>query len=211
LPARVLSWIYTHPVALPPRKHLETEGGQTVEGLYFLVSLVRALRARHVFEIGTFNGVTAWALAENMDGGNLRTLDLPPERGPALDVEKSDHTTREAFEEHLYKQLEHRSQIAQLWGDSATFDFSPWYRECDVVYVDGAHSEPYVRSDTGHAFELLAPGGVIVWDDYWRQVHGVPAVLNELARERRLYRVPSTRLVVYLDPGCALMDALPDH
>ncbi|MGH2735281.1 MAG: hypothetical protein ACRDKZ_06865, partial [Actinomycetota bacterium] len=42
LPARVLSWIYTHPVALPPRKHLETEGGQTVEGLYFLVSLVRA-------------------------------------------------------------------------------------------------------------------------------------------------------------------------
>lgn len=211
LPEAVRDWIYTHPVVLPPRRHVETEGGQTMEGIYFLASLVRALRARHVFEIGTFNGVTTWALAENMDGGAVRTLDLPPHERPALAFESTDHATRSALTgQRLYEQLPHRAHVAQLWGDSASFDFSPWFRECDVVYVDGAHSEPYVRSDTANALELLAPGGVIVWDDYWRQVRGVPTVLDELSRDRRLYRIPPTRLVLYLDPGCALLEAAAD-
>jgi len=37
-----------------------------------------------------------------------------------------------------------------------------------------------------------------VWDDYWRRIHGVPAILNELSVS--LFRVPGTRLVVHFAP-----------
>ncbi len=59
-----------------------------------------------------------------------------------------------------------QSIITQLWGDSATFDFSPYYNSMDFVFIDGAHSEHYVKNDTEKALQLIKKsGGIIVWHD----------------------------------------------
>ena len=184
-------------MTLPPPRLLGGAGNQPVEGLLFLASLGRALDATRVFEIGTFNGLSAWCLARNLAGATIDTLDLPVDEQPILPLAERDPLNRSAQPERIFETLPAPGRVVQHWGDSATFDFSPWRNGCELVYVDGAHSADYVASDTRNAFEMIAEGGAIVWDDYWRHEPGVSSVLEKLTA-RQLQRVPSTRLVVYL-------------
>ena len=57
-------------------------------------------------------------------------------------------------------------KICQLFGNSITFDYSPYENAIDLVVVDADHSYDFVRPDTESAFRLLRPGGTILWDDY---------------------------------------------
>ena len=99
-----------------------------------------------------------------------------------------------------YRGTPEEAQITTLTGDSAHFDFGPYTREIDVVFVDGAHSYAYVKSDSEHALRMMKPGGVIAWDDY-PSIPGVYGYLNELASglERPLYHIYGTRLVIYTE------------
>jgi hypothetical protein len=112
---------------------------------------------------------------------------------------EKDDVHRGSAENLVYKRLPAVGQITQHWSDSATFDFSPLYNEIDLVYIDGAHSEPYVRSDTDHALRMMSSRGAVVWDDYWRLSPGVVKVLHERS-DIGLHRIPGTRLVVHLGP-----------
>jgi hypothetical protein len=198
IPDDVVDTLLSYELVFPPRKFLMRAGGQTVEGLFILGSLVCALRAKEVFEIGTFEGVTTWFLARNAQReSRINTLDIPPEETPVYELEQSDEH-RATPSSLVYPALpETPGEIVQHWGDSATFDFRPWEGKCDLIYLDGAHSQEYVTSDTARALSILAPDGIIVWDDYWRMSPGVTSVLNNL-RDLELFRVPATRLVVYL-------------
>jgi predicted O-methyltransferase YrrM len=175
-------------------------GNQSYSGLTFLIELGRFLRAGRVFEIGTYNGATAWCLARNLPGTEVHTLDLPVDQDPALAYGVSDASNRLRFEQRAYEALPlGGSRVVQHSGDSATFDFTPWRGSIDLVYVDGAHSHEYVRADTQSAFELVRESGAIVWDDYWRRIPGVSAALHE--QTAPLFRVPGTRLVVCFAPA----------
>lgn len=199
LPRDYRESIYKHEITLPPQRLL-LPGNQSLTGLVFLVSLGRSLDARSVFEIGTYNGLTAWSLARNLHTATVYTLDMPADQTPELPLFVGDRGHRVRFERHAYDLLLHEGEVVQEWGDSARFDFSPWRGTCDMVYVDGAHSPEYVASDTRNAFDMLSPTGAIVWDDYWRGVPGVSAVLDGI-RHAELLKVPGTRLVVHLSRG----------
>ena len=88
----------------------------------------------------------------------------------------------------------------QHFGDSARFDYSPYEREIDLVYVDGAHSYQHIRNDTAAACRMVTPRGVIVLGDYWRLVPDVPRFLDGL-RGADLYRIAGSRLVVWQSPA----------
>lgn len=198
LPAPLSERIYDTEVVMPPFRYLDRPGTQTVEGLFFLVSLAKMLNARSLFEIGTFTGLTTWCLGRNLPGASIDTLDLPVEQQPSLELEATDWgNRRRPVQDHLYEVLPHEASVTQHWADSATFDFDPWKGSVDLVYIDGAHSEGYVRKDTESALLMVSDRGAIVWDDYWRQVRGVPTVLHEM-QQVPLMRVPGTRLVVHL-------------
>ncbi len=175
-------------------------GNQSYSGLAFLVELGRFVAARRVLEIGTYNGATAWCLARNLGAAEVHTLDLPVESEPALELGVSDASNRIPFERRAYEVLPlAKGRVVQHWGDSATFDFAPWRGSIDLVYIDGAHSRQYVRADSATALDLVCESGAIVWDDYWRRIEGVQAILDELPVP--LFRVPETRLVVHFAPA----------
>jgi hypothetical protein len=186
-------------LVLPPSLWV-APGNQSYGGLAFLVEIGRFVGARRIFEIGTYNGATAWCLARNLGAAEVHTLDLPLEDQPALEFGVSDAGNRIAFERAAFKTLPlSTGRVVQHWGDSATFDFTAWRRSIDLVYVDGAHSHHYVRADSATALDLVRDSGVVVWDDYWRRIQGVQAILDELPIP--LFRVPGTRLVVYFAPA----------
>lgn len=163
--------------------------------LLSLCLLCRALEPDVVFEIGTFVGYTALHMALNTpDATRIHTLDLPPERrDPTLRTTATDHKLIDRdVGPALFEDSEVSHKVQRHFGDSATFDYSPWHDAVDLFFVDGAHSYEYVRSDTENAFRCTRPGGVIVWHDYGRlEQRGVSRHLHELAHEHEIYAVPN--------------------
>ncbi|RAK68350.1 class I SAM-dependent methyltransferase [Hymenobacter edaphi] len=172
------------------------EGGSLPTDLLLLRALVRrAGAAARYFEIGTWRGESAAAVAEvaasvhtlNLSDEELRRLRLPEEYI--------------ALHGHFSRPL---PNVTHLHGNSATFDYrglGPF----DVVFIDGDHSYEAVREDTARVFrELLHPHSVVVWHDAARQP-GVPrwevlsGILDGLpaAVPGQLYAVGNTLCALY--------------
>jgi len=132
--------------------------------LCLLVYLERSINAKAAFELGTFNGRTTVNLAANVaQEGRVYTLDLPPS-SPLRQVKYETGA--------LYRWTELESRITQLYGDSWTFDFSPYFDSIDFVFIDAAHTFEHALRDTESALKLLRGGkGIIAWHDYgWEAV-----------------------------------------
>ena len=166
---------------------------QTVE-IAVINELVRRDSPSVLFEIGTFDGRSTSNLAANSPAGAVvYTLDLPVD-GPldtTHEIERGEEKyARDTRVGELFasEELPDRGKIAQLFGDSATFDDTGYRGKVDFVFVDGSHHADYVRNDTELALRLLGDsGGLIVWHDY-ANAHwpGVTSVLDGYSGHARL-------------------------
>ena len=167
--------------------------------LVSMCMLCQILRPRTVFEIGTMRGASALHWAVNAPDAEVYTLDLPPRITPSLALTTmdrhmvSDHAEAQAM---AFDGTPEADRIHCLYGDSATFDFSPFHGKIDLFFIDGAHSYEYVRNDTFRARECCRAGSVIAWHDYGRVgFNGVSQWLHEFAAQgRTIYRVPGGSL-----------------
>ena len=181
----------------------DVAGNVTPAELMIIAAFVRQRQPALCFEICTFDGRTTENMAANQpDGGQCYTLDLPPNDADqtALPLASGDKTyiDKPASGARISAQAK-SGKISQLFGDSGTFDFSPYFGKVDLMFVDGAHSFEYVLSDTEAAYQMVKPGGLILWHDYAsRWFPGVTRALNRLqsedARFRGLRHVENTAL-----------------
>ena len=184
--------------------------GGTSDAEAWILSVL-AKRARLAFEFGTCTGKTAYLFARNMPpDGRVVTLTLPPDQlsayrrdegDSALDVANALDESR--FTRFRYTGTDEAARITQLFGDSKTFDETPYVEACDLIFVDGSHAYSYVQSDSRKALRMVRPGGAVLWHDYdgaRRHANGVFKALNELSREVPLVHVAGTTLVAYRRP-----------
>ena len=173
--------------------------------LLSLAAICRQLRPRRVFEFGTYTGSTTLLLAMNTpDDCEIITLDLPGEA-----IRKHFRFPYESG--CRFRNRPVAPKIRQLIGYSGSFDHGPYEGTIDLVYVDADHEYTAVKQDTETAFRLLAPRGVIVWDDYvWLPEHsmcaGVTRCLNELNQTKPCHQLEGTRLAVYRAPPAPPFD-----
>ena len=138
------------------------------------LTVIAAICARRkpatIFEIGTCDGRTTLNLADNSPPlTRTYTLDLP-----ASQIGATAHALAPGEEAFVpkgasgsrFRDSPHAARITQLYGDSATFDFSPYRGEIDLVFVDASHAYEYALADSRTALELVRPGGFILWHDY---------------------------------------------
>lgn len=176
------------------------EGDVTRHCRLIVAAMCKLLECETIFEIGTYEGQTTWLLAHNNPNARIFTLDLPSLE--AVSHSKYAVTDPEYFVEWKrgirFAGTPEAGRIRQLFGDSATFDFSPFAKKMDLVYIDGSHSYDYVESDTAAAFSMLSDRGTIVWDDYL-YYPGIYRVLTSLSRrlDRPIVHIVGTRLAVY--------------
>jgi SAM-dependent methyltransferase len=205
LPVRSLSELFPGigeiTVDLPIAQLERPPGTLPLTELLVICATTRFLKPRRVFEIGTFRGASTVLLARHApDGAEIFTLDLPPrETATRFAIDNGDITGVPFTVGEYYRGTPYEAKVKQLFGDSATFDYSPYAHDIDFVFVDGNHAYDNVKVDSMNAFELLKPGGTIIWDDYhpeWGA--GVMRALHEL-RDRGLYRIAGTRFVAYVD------------
>jgi len=165
-----------------------------------LCLICQILRPRVVFEIGTLEGYTAFHFALNTpDEAKVYTLDLPRNEN----IQTSLYTTviddlhvkwHSKAERYCFGNSDVASKITCLFGDSATFDFSPYYGKVDFFFIDGAHSYEYARSDTLNALDCCHSGSVIVWHDFGRAGNGVSKCILELSKMQEIYSAPGGSL-----------------
>ncbi len=160
------------------------DGSISALELICVIQLIKTYNPQRLFEMGTFDGRTTLNMAANSaSDAEVFTLDLPKSQSQSakLRLEVSD---RKYIDKEIsgakYRGTRFENKIHQVFGDSATYDFSPFFGTVDLVFVDAAHSYEYVASDSKVAMKLLREsGGIILWHDYgnWE---GVTRAVNEL-------------------------------
>ena len=174
------------------REPVPADGNVTAFELNVINLLVKNYRPRRIFEIGTFDGRTTLNLAVHGDeDGSVFTLDLPPEKAESAvlkDFWRDRKYVMKPESGSRFKSSPEAEKITQLYGDSADFDFGPYYDSMDFIFIDGSHAAAYVENDTLTALKLLREGkGIIVWHDY-RPLSQVARVLNRMCRRIDLLR-----------------------
>lgn len=211
LPVVPLSALTAEDETVQVREPVAGDGNVTLLELLAIVRLVRAHGPRRLMELGTFDGRTTLNLAANSpEGAEVFTLDLPQAGlGSAqLPLAAGDRAyIRKDVSGARYQGTDCAGKIVQLFGDSATFDFSPYFQAVDFVFIDASHAYEYVLSDSRVALKLLRQGGgtkVILWHDYG-EWEGVTRALDELAGKdagfRGLRRIAGTSLACLVVEG----------
>lgn len=167
----------------------ELTGHANKVDMLYVSAVAKYVGARKMFEFGTYMGRTTFYLAHNSPEGEVFTLNLPPEK----DARYAQYLGV------LFKDREEEKRIVQIHTDSREFDTEPYRKQFDFVFVDGDHSYEMVKNDTKKAFELLKPGGVIMWHDYAPKSEGLVRFFKEFTQERPLFRIKSTCLLIYID------------
>ncbi|NCD23927.1 MAG: class I SAM-dependent methyltransferase [Spartobacteria bacterium] len=181
----------------------DVAGNITPTELMLIAAFVRQRQPAVCFEIGTFDGRTTENMSANQpEAGRCYTLDLPPEGADhaALPLASGDKTyiAKPASGARISAQAK-AGRIVQLYGDSGTFDFAPYFGQVDLMFIDGSHSYEYVLSDTEAAWKMVKPGGLLLWHDYdSRWWPGVTRALNQLqgqdARFAAIRQIENTAL-----------------
>lgn len=165
-----------------------------------LMSLLKVVQPRTVFEFGTYLGEMTRMFAENCCA-RIFTLDLGAGFSSGkLDDYEQKNLSQSLRQQKMFYDSEHRDRIIELFGDSTTFDFTPWLGTMEFILIDGGHHIDVVRSDTENALKLISPHapGCIVWHDYLNPVYEITGFLDTLSETLPLFHVEETKYVFYL-------------
>ena len=171
------------------------------EELLVLCKITRDKDPQTIFEIGTFMGATTLRLAANSQA-DVYTLDLPPKGHPDFVPPPVDDPGLDVYPDSpgaCFAETDYSGRIQQLYGNSQTFDYSPYLEKMDLVFVDGSHHFDLVLRDSMNAFKMLKPNGVIVWHDYEKWAPEVMDALQTVSQRFPLVHISGTSLAVYRD------------
>ncbi|OQA01079.1 MAG: hypothetical protein BWY70_00502 [Bacteroidetes bacterium ADurb.Bin408] len=173
------------------------DGGSLPVDIALLKALASKYHVGDYFEIGTWRGESVANVASVVN--QCTTLCLPDETLQQMNKTEDYIKSHGLFSKGI-------ENITHLRGDSQTFDFSPYYKKFDMVFVDGDHHYHSVKNDTETAFKLIKnDSSIIVWHDYaltpesirWDVMLGI---LDGCPREKKknIYHISNTLCAVYL-------------
>jgi len=175
-----------------------------------LVSLLKIISPRAIFEFGTYLGETTIMFAENSDA-RILTLDLGAAFGSELlDGYEQKNLGQSLRQKKLFDSSTHRERIVELFGDSTQFDFSPYRDAMDFILIDGGHHIQVVRSDTENALSMIAKDrpACIIWHDYRNPNYQITEYLDRLSVDMPLFHVEETKYVFSFHNSTTLSELL---
>ncbi len=127
-----------------------------------------------MLEIGAYEGrSTVWFLEHVITGAgsSLTSVDTwlgsiendPGEMGAVWERFQAN-TQGYADAGRLHTVISNSQQFLATQVATVPKDEHPLF---DIIYVDGSHAAPDVLSDAVLSWALLAPDGILVFDDYW--------------------------------------------
>jgi len=124
-----------------------------------------------LLEIGVFYGKTSILLGFLARPGETLVACDVFENTQALSVEgQGEHDTyhralrREEFERNYLRF--HATLPTVIAAPSSTLDAEAWAGRFRLIHIDGGHEYSVVREDIRLARKMLAPGGIVIFDDW---------------------------------------------
>ncbi|RED37983.1 methyltransferase family protein [Rhodopseudomonas thermotolerans] len=168
----------------------ELTGHPNKADMMMVCAIAGAIKAKRIFEFGTHVGRTTFHLTAVNEEAEVTTLDI----GDAAVNEYAPYIG------NFFKNTGKDGRIRQIFANSFEFDPTPYRQQFDFVFVDADHSYEAVKNDTLKAFELLRPGGVVMWHDYAPKSAGLVQFIKEYTlAERPLFRIRNTCLLLHID------------
>ena len=135
-------------------------GISPINDYYFLCLIAKAINTVKYFEIGTWVGLSAFNIAKNLNKDTeIYSLDIPADH-PEIALFNIPNEIFGYYSKDL-------KNVHLLRCDSKKFDYTPYQKQFDLVFVDGNHTYDYVKNDTKIALELIRDeNSVIAWHDY---------------------------------------------
>lgn len=159
-------------------------------------SLIRHYQPMRFMEIGTSAGTGTNVICNAMGirrfwfnkDRKVMSIDVPPGTDPKEiypgENPEDGHPAKAGIDCHF--------PYEQLYGNSQTFDFSPYY-PIDAWFIDGKHNYPYAKKDTEQA--LKSKPKLLIWHDM--QIDEVSQAVADVMKnhpEYDLKRVGTTRI-----------------
>lgn len=142
-------------------------------------------KALRILEIGSYEGRSATWISDNLldaPGSSLCCIDT---FGGSIEHEGQDNLGQllTRFSDNI-AMSRNSHKVRTFVGDSKqvmpVMMRNGW--RFDIIYVDGSHEEEDVIQDGLNAFEMLAPGGAIIFDDYHWEFRDEKPVMKAVAR-----------------------------
>ncbi|THD70590.1 class I SAM-dependent methyltransferase [Phenylobacterium sp.] len=184
-----------------------------------LVSLVKLVKPRKIFEFGTFLGYSTSLLVENsaddcavysLDLGDSHVSGKPLDSFAEADLRSDGDINDEylrgaqgALGPHYTRSLSaaDKPRLCLLQQDSRTFDPAAHGLDgsVDIVFVDGGHDTETVTIDTANARKMIGDSGLIVWHDFNSNIHDdVTTFVKGLAKHEVVVCIQHTMLAILL-------------
>lgn len=184
-----------------------------------LVSLIKLVKPRKIFEFGTFLGYSTSLLVENsaddcavysLDLGDSHVSETPLDAFAEADVRRDGDINDEylrgaqgALGPHYLTSLSaaDRARLHLIQQDSRKFDPSAHglVGSVDMVFVDGGHDTETVTIDTTNARKMIGDSGVIIWHDFDSNIHDdVTTFVGGLAKHEVVVCIQHTMLAILL-------------
>lgn len=175
-----------------------------------IAALVVTRGYRSVLEIGTLFGFSALHIAEALDrtGGKLRTVDMRVAKRKWGTGEEVENIHELAIRLAKDANLEHRIDFVSGRSDVVMPRLVLDEHQYDIVFIDGSHSRYVVTLDVLNAINLLADGGVVVFDDVSENValrdynHGGPnSILAPFIASGQFHMLPLSYNTLLMQPA----------
>lgn len=182
-----------------PGKLERSEWNARMDEKIYIGLMIQAINAKAIFEIGTFDGGTTLHMAGAAgESSHIYTLDFPPQE---FDLNENPALFNGMMIGHKYKGEQGEERITQLFGNSVSYDYSPYLGKMDFVFVDAAHDYFHGLSDSRTALKLVRPGGVVVWHDFTSYWSGLIHAICEATSDYSLVTLASTSLAIVRTEG----------
>ncbi len=176
------------------------DGSSSPLDLALLRGLAWNFGVEDYLEIGTWRGESAANMAPLVK--NCFTLNLPDESMRQMGLAEDYINLHRFFSQNI-------PNVTHIQADSLTFDFETLDKKFDMVFIDGDHHYPSVKSDTEKIFRILKDEkSIVVWHDYasnpekvrWSVLCGI---LDGCPPRfyKNLYHVSNTLCAVFLPDG----------
>lgn len=135
--------------------------------------------AKSVLEIGVHHGQFFIALNQ-LATSTSYAVDIFDHQ--YLNIDKSGNGNLQKFIENLETfDVRHKgSNVIVIENDSLDYKSFESVKNCHYISVDGGHTPEHVVSDLSISAKVLAPGGVIIVDDFFN--HWWPSVTEGIAK-----------------------------
>jgi len=193
-------------------------GSLTLLETSILVTFAKCIKAKKIFEFGTYFGGTTKNLANNTNPfTKIYYLDIDIKNmridNSKLNLKKKNYLNNEKINDNYLMKLQknkgsfkinelnnfNKKKIKLLKFNSLDFEGKNYKNQFDMIFIDGGHDLKTILSDTKNSNIIAKKNAIIFWHDYNSKIHtSVSKFINKYGKNKTIYHIENTMLVFQL-------------